>query len=339
MPEAAFPKPTGEVVTTLAEIFRHQRRSEIVELLESANASIEQINYDNWNGGTYTWALRLDVPVPLFASVEPRLEAIEKEIAAKLTHISRTYSNDCLDTVTITPLSSAGAAASMRFVPSDLDVQRIWPSGYFRLFLSHVSKHQAAVSKLKEVLLLRGIDAFVSHKDIQPSLEWEKEIELALRSMHALAALLTPDFHISDWADQEIGWAFGRGLLVLPVRLPTDPYGFAGKVQGIRGNLKDPDDLAARIVGALLANPQTHGEMRRALVSSFCGAKSFPMALALLPLVVKVTDFTGDEKAALRSACFENSQVSGAYGVPDAIFRTFGRPLAEGAKEADDVPF
>lgn len=64
MPEAAFPKSVVEVVTTLAEIFRNQRRSEVVELLESANATIEQIGYDNWNGGTYDWALRLDVPVP-----------------------------------------------------------------------------------------------------------------------------------------------------------------------------------------------------------------------------------------------------------------------------------
>ena len=31
------------------------------------------INYDNWNGGTYTWALRLEVPVPLYATLEPRL--------------------------------------------------------------------------------------------------------------------------------------------------------------------------------------------------------------------------------------------------------------------------
>lgn len=339
MPEAAFPKPVGEVVATLAEIFRHQRRSEIVELLESANASIELINYDNWNGGTYTWILRLDVPVPLFASVEPQLEAVEKEIGAKLTYLSRMYSNDNLDTVTITPLSSAAGAASTRFVPSDLDVQRIWPSGFFRLFLSHISEHQAAVGELKEALLLRGVAAFVSHKDIQPSLEWQEEIELALRSMHALAALLTPDFQDSDWTDQEIGWAFGRGLVVLPVRLPTNPYGFAGKVQGIGGDLRNPDDLAVSIVNALLTNSQTHGEMRRALILAFCGATSFAMARALCPIVVKVTDFTEDEKAALRKACTENSQVSGAYLVPNAIFRTFGRPLTEEAKEADNAPF
>jgi hypothetical protein len=343
MPEAAFPKPVVEVVTTLAEIFRHQRRSEIVELLESASATIEQTDYDNWNDGTYTWALRLDVPVPVFASVEPRLEAVEKEIATKLTYLSRTYPNDHLDTVTIMPLSSAAAASSMRFVPSDDEVRRLWPEGRFRLFLSHVSHHKVAVSKLKEELSLRGVAAFVAHEDIVPSLDWQREIELALRSMHALVALITSDFHASVWADQEVGWAFGRGLLVVPVRLGTDPYGFAGKVQGITGNLVRPAGLATSIVDALLANPQTHGEMRRALVAAFTGSTSFAMSLALRQHVVNTEDFTEEEKDALRRACTDNDQISGAFRVADAIYGTFGKPPVPAPvpkQEIDDnIPF
>ena len=326
MPEASFPIPVVEVVTTLAEIFRHQRKTEIVELLEVASPTIDMTDFDNWNGGTYSWELRLGVPVPVFASLEPRLAVVEKEIATKLAYLGRTYPNDHLGAVTISPISAAIAAASMRFVPSEIEVQRIWPNGLFRLFLSHVSKHQAAVADLKKCLRSRGIDAFVAHADVKPSLEWQKEIELALRTMHALAALLTPEFHASDWTDQEIGWALGRGLLVLPVRLPADPYGFAGKVQGVRGNLEHPDSLANRILDVLLANPQTHSEMRRGLVPAFCGVASFPLAIDLCKKIVAETGFTDDEKAAMRKACTENDQVAGAFGVPAAIYKAFGKP-------------
>ena len=342
MPDAAFPKSVVEVVTTLAEIFRNQRKSEIVELLESANATIEQINYDNWNGGTYTWALRLDVPVPVFASVEPRLEAVEKEIATKLAYLARTYPNDHLDEVTITPLSAAAAASSMRFVPSDVEVQRIWPNGLFRLFLSHVSAHQVSVAELKSSLRFRGVDAFVAHIDIEPSLEWQKEIEIALRSMHALAALLTPDFHSSNWTDHEVGWALGRGLLVLPIRLHVDPYGFAGKVQAVRGSLENPQALAIRIMEALLSNPQTHSEMRRGLVSAFCNSPSFMITLELCDAILELNDCTEDEKAALRRACVENDQVYNAHRVRAAIYDKFGKPPppAPVAKADDDnIPF
>ena len=105
MPDAGFPRPVGDVVSTLAEIFRQQGRAELVEVLQSANASFDQIDYDNWNGGTSTWALRLEVPVSVFASIESRLPNVEKEIEAKLQHFSRTYPNDHLNTVSVSPLA------------------------------------------------------------------------------------------------------------------------------------------------------------------------------------------------------------------------------------------
>jgi hypothetical protein len=58
MPDSTFPKPVGEVVATLVELFRHQQRKVIVDLLESAHAYFDQTDFDNWNGGTYRWALR-----------------------------------------------------------------------------------------------------------------------------------------------------------------------------------------------------------------------------------------------------------------------------------------
>lgn len=336
MPDAGFPRPIGEVVSTLAEIFRQQGQAELVEVLQNANGSFDQIDYDNWNGGTYTWALRLELPVSLFASIEPRLLEIEKKIAAKLQHFTRNYPNDHLNTVSISPLASAAAASNARLIPTDIDVHRIWPDGMFRLFLSHVSAHKVAAGKLKEELGRRGVAAFVAHEDIEPSLEWQGEIELALRSMHALAALITPDFHASVWTDQETGWALGRNLQVIPIRLGANPYGLAGKVQAITGDLDLPTPLALSIVDVLVKNQQTHGEMRRALVTAFANAGSFATAKALCTHIVQVNNFTEEEIAKLQSACTANLQVKQAFGVPYAIERKFGKPEAP---NDDEIPF
>lgn len=340
MASVGFPKPVGEVMATLADIFRHQGRAEILELLESAHAHFDEINYDNWQGGTYTWALRLEVPVPLFATLDARLTAIEKEIEAKLSYIGRLHPNDPVGEVTITPITPGASVLGQRMAPSELEVRRLWPEGRFRLFLSHVSSHKIAVSKLKAELALRGVTAFVAHEDIVPSLQWRDEIELGLRSMHALAALITPDFHTSVWTDQEIGWALGRGVLVVPVRLGVDPYGFAGKFQGVPGSLDRPEKLADALVTALLANPQTHGEMRRSLVSAFARAESFLMAMALRTLLVEIKEFTEEEITAMRTACVENDQVANAYKVARDIYAAVGKPPAPKPVEAnEDVPF
>jgi hypothetical protein len=85
----------------------------------------------------------------------------------------------------------------------------------------------------------------------------------------------------------------------------------------------------------------TQGEMRRVLVAAFCEAQSYPMALALRDHIIEVTDFTDEEKTALRSACKDDDQVAGAWPVPEAIYRAFGKPRRPPARkeEADDVPF
>lgn len=340
MHSGSFPKPVSEVIATLADIFRHLGRAEIRELLESAHAWFDKTEFDNWNGGTYTWALRLELPVPIFAALEPRLTVIEKEIGERLSYIERLHPNDRVGEVTITPIAPGASVLGQRMAPSELDVCRLWPDGKFRLFLSHVSKHKVAVSKLKDELALRGVAAFVAHEDIEPSLEWRGEIELGLRSMHALIALITPEFHASHWTDQEIGWALGRGVLVVPVRLGVDPYGFAGKYQAVSGSLDQPTDLAAAIVDALLANTQTHGEMRRSLVKAFAGATSFTMAQTLRRFIARVTDFTVDERSTLRTACVENAQVANAFGVSESIYKTLGKPPEPTqAKASDEIPF
>lgn len=192
----AFPVPVADVVATLIELFNHQGKTDVAALLAESEAHIEQLEYDNWNGGTSTWGLCLDVPVPRFASIEARLTEVEDDIRAKLQHLSRPYPNDHLVVQSIAPLTRSDALAR-QVVPPEHDVLRIWPKGFFRLFLSHLAKHKVAVSALKEELEDLGVSGFVAHDAIEGGREWRKEIELGLKSMNALAALITPDFHAS----------------------------------------------------------------------------------------------------------------------------------------------
>jgi hypothetical protein len=297
------------------------------------------IHSDGWNGGTYTYALMLDVPVPVFATLEAKLPDIEKSISSKLAIISRNLTNDHLNSVSITPLTSKSASVGPRAKPADAEVEHIWKEGYFRLFLRHVSAHKAAVSNLKLELQQRGISAFVAHQDIAPSLEWQNEIELALRSMQALAALLTFDFHPSSWTDQEVGFALGKGVLVVPVRLGLDPYGFIGKVQGLSGSLDQPARVASLLSDTLLSHPSTHRHMRKGLASAFAAAESYSNAISLSKVISTVKDFAENEKALIQSACKENDQVFTSMGVVSRVCSAIGVPDPNKVPEADDVPF
>jgi hypothetical protein len=335
-----FPKTAQEIVSTLTAVFKHQKYVEIVQLLEAARAVFEQTNYDNWNGGTYTWALRLEVPVVLYASIEPRLKEVENEILKKMAYLERLYPNDPVGEVTLSPLDTTDSIQGEQLTPSSNEIERIWSGGKFRLFLSHLAVHKVEVSKLKIHLKNLGVDAFVAHEDIEPSKEWINEIELALRSMHALAALLTEKFHESLYTDQEIGWALGRGVPVIPVKMGMTPYGLAGKYQGVTGSLSSPEILSSSLVKTLLTNRKTCFEMKRSLIETFFNAESFAHAKRLRDSIRDISDYTDQDKALLWQACEENSQVKHSFGVPDSIYGIIGRPpKIKQLSGDDDVPF
>lgn len=151
---------------------------------------------------------------------------------------------------------------------------RFWLSGYFRLFLSHVSLVKSKMAQLQRSLRRYGISGFVAHEDIEPTKDWQSEIEKALMSMDALVAVLSPGFKESNWTDQEVGVAIGRDVLVVPIRKGLDPYGFIAKYQGYLGDGKTIGDVAEGVFKILAANPKTKGKMGDVLVGLFLSAKT-----------------------------------------------------------------
>lgn len=339
MSEREFPKTVEDIKATLIDIYRHSGQSNFVELLESADSRIEFTENDHWNGGTSYYSLMLDVKVPVFVTVSDKLQDFETDIKAKLDSICRNLSHDFINNVSITPLTSKSSSAGPKAKPTDAEVKHIWKEGFFRLFLSHVSVHKAAIAKLKSELDLRGISAFVAHEDIMPSLEWQDEIVLALRSMHALAALLTTDFHSSNWTDQEIGFALGKGVLVVPVRLGSEPYGFLGKVQALSGSLEQFDQVANRLSIALLNHSSTHRHMRKGLVLAFEAADSHLTAIELSKMIAMVEDFADAERTLMQRVCRENHQVFNAAGVVSRVCSAIGVPEPSKVIERDALPF
>jgi TIR domain len=87
-----------------------------------------------------------------------------------------------------------------------------WKQGHFRLFICHLAERKDFATSLQDGLANFHISAFVAHRDIEPTREWQDEIELALNTADAFVALLAEGFHASKWTDQEIGFAMGRGI-------------------------------------------------------------------------------------------------------------------------------
>jgi len=142
------------------------------------------------------------------------------------------------------------------FVESKITNADFWEEGYIRLFISHLSSNKARMSGLKLALSHWGICAFVAHEDIEASREWRDEVEAGLETMDILAAVVEPGFKESDWCTQEVGYALGRKVDIIPLRAGLDPFGFFGKYQGIQVKGKVPEVVANEIAQLLLKKPK-----------------------------------------------------------------------------------
>lgn len=282
----SLPRKLDSYLRMLSHRYDRPESTLLREIVVNGAISIhEGWEYDNWNGGTYGHAVTLTVSEELYMRLLDAKEEIRRQIAVDLNkldsseheHISEVFiemeptDNDDWREQTGIYRSRAGTPAIAREA-----LQRIWGKGHVRVFLSHKSTVKENTAKLKQSLSLCGITAFVAHEDIEPTEEWQREIERALFSMDALVALLSSDFHDSNWTDQEIGVAIGRGVPHIAVRLGMDPYGLMGKRQGVGGcSWSDPDGIAVQVFRLLYKRLPDKSRLFECALSAYNASSSW----------------------------------------------------------------
>ncbi len=183
-----------------------------------------------------------------------------------------------------------------------------WRKGMFRLFVTHLAAHRDFAAKLQEALLNFGVSSFIAHNDIEPTSEWQTQIETALATCDALVALLHQDFHASNWTDQEIGFAMGRGVPAFAVSFGQDPYGFIGRFQAFNGKNKTAAELARELFEAYRKNKQTQRRMGEVLVGLFEESGSFADAKVRIAYLEDLEVWEPSFSTRVRSAAGSHGQ-------------------------------
>lgn len=132
---------------------------------------------------------------------------------------------------------------------SDLTVApRSWDGAKGKkVFLSHLSRSKDKAHRLKEAFARWEVHLFVAHDDIQPTLQWQREILRALHSMDCFVSLHTPGFMASYWCQQEVGFAVARNVPMVAIRMGEDPVGFPSSNQALSRGTKTADELVREI--------------------------------------------------------------------------------------------
>jgi hypothetical protein len=183
--------------------------------------------------------------------------------------------------------------ASLRSIPADLllkiadDLEihpdlarrytppRNWPDlSKFRLFISHLAAEKEKGTRLRDCLAPYNIAGFVAHQDIHPTAEWQIEIERALTTMDAFLAIHTTGFARSFWTQQEIGFAYARGVKIISLRFGEDPTGFISNKQALPRLDRTAEQIASEISTLLSDDPLTSSRLNDVLAANL-PTKSF----------------------------------------------------------------
>jgi TIR domain len=322
-----FEERATALVATAAKIARLQGLGIDVGVLETATASIAQTGYaEDWGERVDFYTLMLEVPIEVYAAIDRGRSQLEKRLQARFAELARTTPSARITEVVISPELAEGSRPTQLAPPTDSQAEEeppsFWQPGCFRLFISHTAANKESAHRLKEGVAKYHIAAFVAHDDIEPAKEWEAEIERALRTTDALAAIITSDFAASRWCDQEVGYALGRGKLVLPLcKDAVIPHGFLGKYQACKAQGLLAATVAEQVYNLLLNNELTSQRMMDAIVDRMVTSGSFDTSRNTMKLLEKLPRLSDSQVTKLIQASETNSQIFKADGITERIQR------------------
>ncbi len=265
-------------MSLLAKYLERKEKYKISDIINQAEFEIHSgYTYDNLGGGIYGHKIVLRISPEIFLDILDEKDDIAGEVKVNLNKI---YSNDneCIDTIDILPSNSISTRPTHSFAlynqnklpnVTNADISRIWgDKANLRIFISHRDAHKVEASTIQRNLLKVGISSFVAHEDINPTEEWVKEILRALQSMDLFLVYMKDDFFESIWTNQEIGFALGRNIPIIPIKNTINPEGFLSILQGKVYNEKSftldfvtlllatqtmPDEIKLKIIDCLIS--------------------------------------------------------------------------------------
>ncbi len=253
-------------------LLKAQKKTEALHIFNINNINSYINNHDNWNGGIDYYTIEIGVSPSEYIDLRNgnKIEELQSCIELAFNDATKGVESIVFDRILVVP----NVIIEEDEIIEAIEDFTFWNIGHYKMFISHLTMDKSSASNLKTALAIYGISCFVAHEDIEPTKEWASEIEKALLTMDCLCAIITTDFIKSKWCDQEVGFALGRRVLVIPIRKGYDPYGLMGKYQGVQSNGKNANKLAKEIFDILCKNNRSKNIYIKNLGNLFLNSKS-----------------------------------------------------------------
>ncbi len=175
------------LVYTVAEIARADKLDLICELLATSTVTIEQTDYDNWNGGTYGYTVYMVMDVKTFISIKDDISNTEKMLLEMFGIATRHLENHHISRISFVPkANTAGVSVPNPHRPfSKMEMEK---RNDLATYLDKVTEDELIERILLPLFRQLGFHRITSagHKD--KALEYGKDIwmKFTLPTQHVL---------------------------------------------------------------------------------------------------------------------------------------------------------
>lgn len=151
----------------------------------------------------------------------------------------------------------------------------------YEVFLSHSGADRDWAKWIHYHAKTFGIYIYLFEHDTQPGIPISNKIQQAIQKSKALVVLLTLNSQFSTYVQQEIGFAEGKGKLIIPLVQPGTSQESLAMLQGreyIHFDLYNPDEALSRLLDYLQRLKKAEEDTLRVLMT--LGAIVFVAVLA-----------------------------------------------------------
>lgn len=296
--------------------------SEII--INSAILVEEAVSYDNWDDGNYRHNVILYVDEDTIGKISDfdLQENLTSKIIRDLETQTKNIPNEFIKSlwIELADDSNLDYQSSVKFTRQPIvnpDNLTIWKPEYIRLFISHKDEHKKEATLLAKKLEEYGISSFVAHDTIEPLEKWQNTIIKGLQSMEVMMVFVTDGFFQSCWTNQEIGFALGRGVPIISLKLEKEaPQGFIQDTQAIICGLDSNQDTVSKIYKVLSQKLNHEERIRKSLIQAFIKSPNFKEALKRLTRLQPLEKITDLEIKQIINGFNDNDQLYNSLYLP-----------------------
>ncbi|NGP51972.1 toll/interleukin-1 receptor domain-containing protein [Thioalkalivibrio sp. XN8] len=324
MTEFALPSKLIPAFRRLRQHYQRRAESELCALIEASSIFAKTgTDYDPWDGGTYGHDVYIFLPEEMLGLLDlDEQAAMQDRIQEDLRKATPEVENEYVRAVYINaryesdPNVQQSTPFSIEPIARPQDVG-LWKANALRLFISHRDEDKLAARSLANALEAYGVSAFVAHDAIKPMKEWQKEILNGLATMEVMLVLLSDRFHESVWTNQEVGFALGRGIPIICLKIGNlNPKGFLSAHQAMKRKPEELELAASDILKSLLGEVRQAGRVKEVLIEAFISSGSYHDAIANLKRLTETTDkLTESDFDLIAKGYAENDQLHTCVGI------------------------